>query len=187
MNKLELSSPMLRAEFKLPDGYTPVRYHSAHMSLRCHYPDLAPEAEDEVSTDETVDLQISLQKGLGRIELLINGDGPVLEPAYARQMTCLEPIGRYLIYREDRIQTGQRHTLMTYVFHADDGAVVGVEDAGETMGQYQYYRRIGKFIQLQYTLSKDFGDDFIEIDARTSGFVKALLVKAWQIDLSELE
>ena len=117
-----------------------------------------------------------------RAEQLIHGDGPVLEPAYLRQITSLEPIGRYQIFQEEKIQTGIRHVLMSYVFHADDGAVVGVDDAGEAMDRYQYSRRIGKYVHLQSNISKEFGDDFIDIDQRVSDFVKNLMIKAWELD-----
>ncbi|MDB5796775.1 MAG: hypothetical protein JWP36_677 [Paucimonas sp.] len=182
MTRLELSSHTLRAIFQLPEQYQPVRYHAGHMSLPCRYPDLKPESPGAHKTEESVDLQVTLQKGLGRVELLMAGDGPVLEPAYLRQTSRLEPIGRYQIYQEDRLQAGLKHTLVTYAFHADDGAIVGVEDVGESMDKYHFCRRIGKFICVQYSLSKDFGDDFIDIDNRTSKFLKSLLVKAWEID-----
>lgn len=182
MIKLELASHALRAQFNLPDEYHPMQYHAGHLALRCHFPDLKPERREMPKTDETIDLQITLQKSLGRAEHLINGDGPVIEPAYLRQMSCLEPIGRYQIYQEERIQTGIRHTLMSYVFFADDGAVVGVEDPGEAIDRYQYSRKIGKFVHVQSSISKEFGDDFIDVDLRISDFIKTLLIKAWEID-----
>ncbi|MDO8300297.1 hypothetical protein [Lacisediminimonas sp.] len=156
------------------------------MSLRCYSPDLALQTDGLKLGEAAFDLQITLQRGLTQAEQLINGDGPVIEPAYLRQKSCLEPIGRYHIFQEERIQAGLRHTLMTYVFHADDGAVVGIEDAGELMDNYQFCRKIGKFIQLRYSLSKEYGDDFIEVDAQMTRFVKDLLIRVWEVD-SEID
>lgn len=183
MNQIELSNSRLRAQFRLPMRHELQQYHPAHMTLRCFLPDLALHSGSPAAGEVAVDLQITLQKGLTQAEQLINGDGPVIEPAFLRQKTCLEPIGRYHIFQEDRIHAGARHTLMTYVFHADDGAVVGVEDAGDLMESYQFCRKIGKFIQLRYLLSKEYGDDFIEVDLQTTQFVKSLLIRVWEIDL----
>ncbi len=183
MNQIELSNSSLRAQFKLPVRYELLQYHPAHMNLRCFYPDLTLQSGTANTSEDAFDLQITLQKGLTQAEQLINGDGPVIEPAFLRQKSCLEPIGRYHIFQEERIQAGARHTLMTYVFHADDGAVVGIEDAGELMDSYQFCRKIGKFIQLRYLLNKEYGDDFIEVDSQTTKFVKSLLIRVWELDL----
>ena len=185
MTRIELSSHNLRAQFQLPDDFEPVRYHAGHMLLRCHYPDLKCLSPSGPRSDESVDLQVTLQKGMGRVELLLTGDGPRLTPSFLRSTHVLEPIGRYQIFQEEHSLAGIRHTLVTYAFHADDGAVVGVDDAGEAMDRYQFSRRIGKYLRLQFSLSKDFGDDFLDIDARTSNFIKSLLVKAWELDPEE--
>src|SRR6476661_2115353 len=102
MNRLELSSHSLRAVFQLPNDVEPVRYHAGHMLLRCHYPELRPLPCAAERSDETVDLQVWLQKGMDRAELLVAGDGPMYEPAYLRHTHVLEPIGRYQIFQEDR-------------------------------------------------------------------------------------
>ncbi len=182
MTRLELSSNQLRALLQLPDEIEPVRYHAGHVLLRCRFPIMKPQQPGSPRSEDSIDLQVTLQKGMDRVELLLAGDGPRLAPTYLRTTHMLQPIGRYQIYQEEHSQAGIRHTLVTYAFTADDGAIVGVDDMGEAMDRYQFSRRIGKYLRLQFSISKDFGDDFIDIDARTSNFVKSLLIRAWEID-----
>lgn len=182
MKEIRLHAHYLRAILNLPDRHPPVRYHPGHLMLRCLYPQLTFESAYCKKQPDMIDLHVTLTKAQCPAEMLESGAVLIGEPSYIASTSQTQTIGPFRVYQESRVQNGLMNSVVTYVFEAEDGELVSVEDLGQTLDRYQVTRRIGKYLQLRYALNKVLGDDFIQTDALTAALAKSMLVRCWEFD-----
>ena len=142
------------------------------MLFRCRYPDMQPLDPDGMPQDDDIDVYITLANHRGRTERMVAEATDHFDPTRPGLDYHAGKQGPYELYRS--IAGAGKDTAIevtTYVFKAQDGKLVGVEDPGDWSVKYEAHRKIGNDLQIQYLISKPLGQDFIKIDDVVTKFI----------------
>ena len=175
MNEFNLANGSLRATFTLPNSYRTKRGTEGLLIFRCKYPGMGPLDPDGDPQQDDLNIYITLMDRPSRIERMVAEAGSQFNPERPGQNYRVGMQGPYELYRN---VTGygkdSQQVVTTYVFKANDGELVGVEDPGSWAANYTAHRKIGVALKIQYQISKPIGQDFVKIDEVVVAFISNL-------------
>ena len=176
--KFELKNGALHASVSLPEGFVGQQSVENLLVFRLQYPSLKGRSPDDMPQADTVDVFLELASRTDSSERLVREALPEFDPTRPnRQYRLPNAAGaaQYTLYQHFSGRPPQQQVVLSYVFTAQDGALVAVEDPGSWTKNYVFTRRIGVDLHLKYLVAKDLGRDFIKIDGVVSQFAKSLI------------
>lgn len=173
IEEIRLEDGGTQMTFLMPETYRAKRPTNHSMVIRCKYPDMEPLNLDGIPGRDDIYIYIELSEGkAGRTEFRIANAIDDYDPQRPSAEYRAGRQGAYDIYhayvgrREPRTQT------TTYVFKAQDGKFVGVEDPGDWSVKFNADRKIGDTLHITYLIAKPIGRDFIQIDQVVTTFLR---------------
>ncbi len=173
MEEIELRNGNLHTTFVMPATYKVERGTEALMVFRCKYPGMEPLDPNGMPQDDDINVYITLLDNRpSTTERIVAEAQDHFNPERPGQKYHVGKQGSYELYRSI---TGTKNShgieVITYVFQAKDGKLVGVENPGNWSVNYEAERKIGNDLHIKYLISKKLGQDFIKIDEVVTTFI----------------
>lgn len=178
MQKFELKNGALHTSVSLPVGFVGQQSVENLLVFRLQYPSLKGHSPDDMPKADTVDVFLELAARSDSSESLVREALEQFDPARPNRpyrLADAAEAAQYTVYQHFTGRPPKQQVVFSYVFTAQDGALVAVEDPGSWTKNYVFTRRIGKDLHLKYLVAKDIGRDFIKIDGAVSQFTKSLI------------
>jgi hypothetical protein len=175
MDTIELRNGTLRAAFVMPAAYRVERGDPDYlMAFVCEYPSMQPRDPNGIPQDDEIAIFITLLKdSQSKPEYMVGHAADHFNSKRPGQVYRAGKQGPYDLYRSELGNQIPPTEVITYVFRAKDGALVGVKDPGSWSVKYEIDRKIGADLHVRYLISKPIGSDFIKIDEVATAFINA--------------
>lgn len=170
MKDVELREGDRKISFSFPASFNAKLKKGGVFTIHGRYPDMTPLKQSDALHDDSVRIYLWLSIGGRWVENFLESSLPIADPKRPGSPYLSEEKGPYQLYRYP--STGKLASKITYVFSAQDGALVSVE---EGMGKaYVAERKIGSDLHIRYIYlaNKSIGSDFIKIDEVVVTFIK---------------
>lgn len=171
MEKIELTNGGLHATFNMPATFKTRHKIDELMEFRFKYPSMEaldpegiPQADEIAVWIELFDRRGSTERMVVEALTQINPDRPGHEYHVGTE-------GPYELYRAFVGKGESKVEVTYYVFKAEDGSLVGVEDPGSSFENYHVLRKIEPNLQIKYLVAKKLGREFIQIDRAVTAFI----------------
>lgn len=173
IEEIRLEDGGTQMTFLMPETYRAKKPTNHLMIIRCKYPSMEPLNPDGLSRPDEIYIFVELSADSGgrtefRIRNAINDYDPNRPSAEYRAGRE----GTYDIYHTHIGEQEPRTQTTTYVFKAQDGKFVGVEDPGDWSVKFNADRKIGDTLHIRYLIAKPIGRDFIQIDQIVTNFLR---------------
>ncbi|WP_323506038.1 hypothetical protein [Glaciimonas sp. Gout2] len=172
----QLHSSDGKATFTLPQKYETNNTNTELITFAFHYPDMAPITQGSAPKKDEIKIYLS------RTTV---SDFPRINDAENMEKNAIDqfdPSRRGLEYRVEnrgiyrRYQQGNPKELESlstyYIFQAADGQPVAIKDPLPFIVSFKALRTIDDHFDLQYTIAKPIGKDFIKIDQVVTDLIK---------------
>jgi hypothetical protein len=171
MEKFELVHRNVNATFNISASYKSRNKVNNLLVFRLKYPSMEPLDPDGMPQPDGISVYIQLFERQGSTERMVSEALSHVNPARTGHEYRAGSEGRYELYRHIRGRGESAIEVTNYVFKANDGALVGVEDPGSWSGSYEAVRKMEPNLHIKYLVAKPLGRDFILIDERVTAFI----------------
>jgi hypothetical protein len=171
MKKIELTNGNLSVTFNMPAPYKTLHENDDLMKFSLKYPSMEALDPNGIPQTDGISVWTELFDRRGSTERMVAEALIQRNPERPGHEYHAGTEGPYELYRHTRGKRQPPVEITTYVFKAEDGSLVGVEDPGDWSRSFSVSRKIEPNLQITYSVAKPLGREFIQIDKAVTAFI----------------